>query len=118
MPQAIDKRSSFNNPKLRLKTEYLPRGTAPLPSPIFLKNKAKRNLLKVKDPEKFQKILKALEGDNLQIADFTGFEMGDEAAKEVCEKLIKCSKVKSLRLMKNQLTDGILPDLFKAISHL
>jgi hypothetical protein len=41
-------------------------------SPIFMKNKLKRSIFKVKDPERFERILQALELDNLEIVDFTG----------------------------------------------
>jgi hypothetical protein len=62
-----EKRNSFNSPKNRKKTELGSRGyiAAPAPSPIFAKSKIKRNIFKVKDPEKFERILKSIELDSL-----------------------------------------------------
>jgi hypothetical protein len=43
-----------------------------LPSPSIAKDRIKRSFLKVKDPEKFEKLLKAMESDNVESLDFTG----------------------------------------------
>lgn len=62
-----NKRNMFRSPKnQRLNTVVLSKGNLPASaSPVFMKNKLKRSIFKVKDPERFERTLQALELDNL-----------------------------------------------------
>lgn len=91
------------------------RGVLPSSSPLA-RDKLKRSVFKVKDPERFERLLKAMEADNSESLDFTGLELGNDMAKEVCMKLKECKKLRTIRLMKNQLTDDCLPALTSCLS--
>lgn len=78
-------------------------------------NRLKKSMFKVKDPEKFNKLLKSLEANSAEVIDFTGLEMGNELAKDLFAKLKESSKVKNVRMMKNGLTDDVIPALTEAL---
>lgn len=69
----------FNSPKMKKNAEIVSRTN--FASPTAGKNKLKKLIFKVKEPEKFDKIINALEKDSLESADLTGLEMGDEIAR-------------------------------------
>lgn len=81
------------------------------------KDKLKRSIFKVKDPERFDRLIKTLEAGSAENIDFTGLELGNEITKELCQKLKGAKKVKSVRLMKNLLNDDLLPALL-TLTHL
>lgn len=81
-----ENRMSMNSPKLKKKTEYLSRGLIPsalspppksnLLSPTG-KDKLKKVVFRAKDPEKFERLLKAMDSDCSESLDFTGLELGN-----------------------------------------
>lgn len=72
---------SMNSPKMKKKTEYLSRGLLPsalspppkvsLVSPTA-KDKLKKLIFRAKDPERFERLLKALDLDSSENLDFSG----------------------------------------------
>ena len=63
----------------------------------------KKNLIEV--PEKYRKMVEGLKDDKIEIADFTGAELGDSKLILLCEYIAKSSKLRSLKLNKNKITD-------------
>ena len=82
------------------------------------KDRLKKSIFKVKDPQRFNKLLKALEADSAEVVDFTGLELGNDLAKDLFSKLKQSSKVRNVRMMKNNLSDDVLPFLTDALDNI
>jgi hypothetical protein len=79
----------------------------------------KRRLSKLKIPPKYERIVEALILNSLEVVDLTNAELGDSAVLQICKNI--GSKVRSLKLIRNRLTDeGIskLTALFSTITTL
>ncbi len=103
MINCSENKIEMQSPKQKQKTQYISRKY--LASPTSPKSKLRKYALRVKDPEKFEKMVSALELDSLETVDLIGFEMGDEIAKAFCAKISECKKPRMIRLMKNNLSD-------------
>lgn len=55
--------------------------------------------------------------DAVELADFTGAELGDNTTLQILD-VVKGKKVKSLKLIRNKLTDGILDEMWPYLANL
>lgn len=118
---SLETKTSFKSPKEKQKTMIFSKKSISSPITPTPKARLRKFVLKVKEPEKFDKIVTGLESDSINSVDLTGFEIGDEGAKELCLKIVQCKKPRLLRLMKNSLTDESIReviDTLKVIDYL
>jgi hypothetical protein len=115
----IDMRKGFQSPKFKRIPEFQSKATIRLPSPtaaVGSKDRLKRSIFKVKDPERFDKLLKTLETDLVEAIDFSGLELGNELVKDLCFALKDCRRIRSVRLTRNSLNDDCLSYLIDCLS--
>lgn len=62
---------------------------------------------KLKLPEKYEKLLDSIIADQVETADFTNAELGDQVMVQIAE-YIRGKKIKTLKLIRNKLTDEAL----------
>ena len=70
---------------------------------------AKKKMKALKVPEKYEKVLDGITHDALDIVDFTNAELGDTTILHILELMRDNTRVKTLKLIRNKLTDeGII----------
>lgn len=72
---------------------------------------------KLKLPEKYEKIYDSILSDTTEVADFTNAELGDQIIAQILEGM-KGKKVKTLKLIRNKLTDEGMDKLWNCLENI
>lgn len=69
------------------------------------KEAIKKKLRSLKIPEKYEKMVEGVMTDTLDTVDFTNAELGDNTVIQICDLMKNNTRVKTLKLIRNKLTD-------------
>lgn len=75
----------------------------------------KKKLKSIKVPEKYEKVLEGIVSDTHETIDLTGAELGDNAMLQVCELFKYNCKARTIKLIRNKLTDEVIPKLIPSL---
>ncbi|CAD8117326.1 unnamed protein product [Paramecium sonneborni] len=109
-PNKEQQQQSNNNLQPPAPISILRQGISPTPK---LQDKKKKTF---KMNEKFDSVWQAFKNDNLEIADFSNAELGDEGCSIIADQLKICKKVKQLKLARNKISDDGATILLQALT--
>lgn len=81
-----------------------------LPSNLDVNRRKK----KLKIPEKYEAIVEDLRCDRAECIDLTNAELGDAIILQLCDYIRNSTKLRSLKLIRNKLSDEAFPQLMEA----
>lgn len=77
----------------------------------------KKKIKRIKIPEKYEKVIEGILQDSLDIVDLTNAELGDATISVIAEA-IAGSKARTIKLIRNKLTDEGVAKILPHLSHL
>jgi hypothetical protein len=75
------------------------------PTHIPITQNIKKKIKNLKVPEKYEKVIEGIMSDTLEIVDLTNAELGDNAILQILDLMKDNTRVKTLKLIRNKLTD-------------
>lgn len=83
-------------------------------SSVDCNNTTVKKKKKIDLPEKYRQTLEDLKNDRCEVIDFGGAELGDANIQAICEYIQKSTKLRNLKLVRNKITDEVMKDLLNA----
>lgn len=82
--------------------------------PLGVSNLDNRKKRKLKIPEKYEAVFDDLKADRMECIDFTNAELGDAILIQLVEYIRSSTKLRTVKLIRNKLSDECLPHLLDA----